>query len=51
MNCHDMKMDNVYECESCGLQIKVVKPCNCESCDACAPDEFDCCGKRLTPAA
>ena len=26
-SCHEMKMDQVYVCEGCGLELKVVKEC------------------------
>ncbi len=51
MNCHEMKNGSTYECTKCGLKVQVVNECNCESCDACAPDELECCGSRLTKAA
>ncbi len=51
MNCHDMKTGQTYECTSCGLKIKVVSECNCDSCDSCAPNELVRCGTRLTQTA
>ncbi|MEF8874061.1 MAG: hypothetical protein V5A88_05250 [Candidatus Thermoplasmatota archaeon] len=50
-DCHDMKEDQVYMCEHCGFELKVVKECDqcCESGEenACAPCEFVCCGEEL----
>ena len=47
LHCHDMKKGLVYMCESCGLEIKVVKECT----DCCGDDvcgcNFSCCGKEL----
>jgi hypothetical protein len=51
--CHDMKLNEVYECEDCGLQLKVVKECRdvgkdkdscCGSSETCT---LLCCGKEL----
>jgi hypothetical protein len=53
-NCHDMKMDEVYSCPDCGLELKVVKTCDhggegedhncCQETDDC---QIVCCGKAL----
>ena len=49
--CHEMKMDEVYVCEDCGMELKVVKEC-CEdeteqqTCQ-CEPCVISCCGKEL----
>jgi hypothetical protein len=50
-NCHEMEMGQVYVCEDCGLELKVVNECEeCgtdpESCD-CPPCQFICCGEPL----
>lgn len=54
--CHDMKMDEVYTCPACGLELKVVteckdqgtpkQDCGCHTTptDACT---FTCCGQEL----
>ena len=55
ITCHDMKMDEIYYCTDCGLELKVVKTCNhqgCEEddCDCCSDGEncaIFCCGKPL----
>ncbi|KQM12469.1 hypothetical protein AOA80_01975 [Methanomassiliicoccales archaeon RumEn M1] len=53
-SCHEMKMNQVYVCEDCGLELKVVK--ECEECGTTAPAEtcgcvqgcsFDCCGSPM----
>lgn len=50
-NCHEMKRDEVYVCEGCGVELKVVKEC-CEDetegqvC-VCTPCEISCCDKPL----
>jgi hypothetical protein len=50
--CHTMKKGQIYMCETCGLQLKVVSECNecCSHSDD--PDEdhcdFYCCGESLT---
>lgn len=28
--CHDLKKDEVYGCEHCKLEVKVIKECVCE---------------------
>jgi hypothetical protein len=51
-SCHDMKLGQVYVCEQCGLELKVVKECEecgkdateCECVEHC---DFACCGKPL----
>ena len=50
-DCHDMKKGEIYHCEECGLELKVVNECvDCgpteEEC-ACGPCEFVCCGEEL----
>lgn len=48
--CADLKVNQVWVCETCGLEIKVVKECNCvqEGAQACAPDDcLTCCNKPL----
>ncbi len=51
--CNEMKMNQVYVCESCGLELKVVKECDeCgeESSAACGCKEacsFECCGEPM----
>jgi hypothetical protein len=51
-HCTEMKVDQVWFCEVCRLEIKVVKGCACSSDpsaeDACPPDaQLVCCGKPL----
>jgi hypothetical protein len=51
-SCHDMRMDEVYECKECGLQVKVIKECEevgtpAETCE-CGPCVIGCCGEELT---
>ena len=51
--CHDLRLDQVYECPDCGLQVKVVKECHDvgkpvdECCDSEATCALKCCGKEL----
>ena len=50
-NCHEMKVGQVYVCEGCGLELKVISECEeCgtdpESCE-CPPCQFVCCGEPL----
>jgi len=52
-NCHELKLDEVYECPGCGLELKVVKECKDvgqPADDCCGSDEnctILCCGKEL----
>jgi predicted nucleic acid-binding Zn ribbon protein len=53
--CHDMKEGEIYYCEDCGLELKVVKECKnaykpveeCECCQEHGPTTFSCCGIAL----
>jgi len=50
-HCHDMKKGEVYVCQECGLELKVVKECReaetpAEQC-CCTPCQFVCCGEEL----
>ena len=51
-SCHEMKLGEVYVCEGCGLELKVVHECKeCgESEEACSCVEhcsFECCGQEM----
>jgi hypothetical protein len=51
-HCTEMKVDQIWHCEVCGLEIKVVKECTCSedpsSPDACPQDAvLICCSKPL----
>ena len=50
-HCHEMKEGQVYTCETCGLELKVVKECtecgtDANTCD-CGECSFMCCDKPL----
>jgi len=48
--CADLKLNQVWICEDCGLEIKIVKECDCsqEGSRACNPDLcLMCCDKAL----
>ena len=49
--CHEMKEGQVYFCDDCGLELKVVKECKeCGTSAAeCSSEEctFVCCNKPL----
>ncbi len=52
ISCHDMKLGQVYVCEECGLELKVVKECrecgeDAADCDCAEPCTFSCCGEEL----
>jgi len=49
-NCDEMELDQVYLCEECGLQLKVVaecEECGADTCGCTAPCTFECCGEPL----
>jgi hypothetical protein len=48
-NCGDMKEGDLYQCNTCGLELAVKKACSCStgSEDACSVD-LQCCGKEMT---
>jgi hypothetical protein len=41
--CNEMKTGQVYSCEKCGLELKVVKSCSACSCER----GLECCGEPL----
>lgn len=50
--CHEMRVDQVYVCEGCGLELKVVRECKecgspAEECRCAEHCTFECCGKPL----
>lgn len=46
--CADMKVGQVYVCGDCGLELKVVKECDCSSgAEECSCSAADCCGGPL----
>jgi len=48
--CVDLKSDQVWVCETCGLEIKIVKECDCSkgASKACEPSAcLTCCDKPL----
>ncbi len=52
IECHDMEKGQIYMCEDCGFEMKVVNECG-ECCETeeegtCATCEFMCCGEELT---
>lgn len=54
-DCHEMKLDEVYGCADCGLEVTVTKECkdaatHTNAGDCCTkPDDcaLVCCGKPL----
>jgi len=52
VSCHEMKLDQVYVCEECGLELKVVSECREagtpeEECSCQVHGGFECCGEPL----
>jgi hypothetical protein len=48
--CADLKLNQVWVCDTCGLEIKIAKECDCakEPSGACKPDDcLTCCDKPL----
>ncbi len=50
MNCSGMKLGQIYICGNCGLELKVVKECDCEG-EICSCSDLECCGGGLKPKA
>jgi hypothetical protein len=50
VDCHEMRLGQVYVCRDCGLRLQVIAECReCES-DECRCEEpcrFECCGEPL----
>jgi hypothetical protein len=54
-NCHEMKRGEIYYCEECGIELKVMKECKntekpaeeCECHPGHDPCTFSCCGSEL----
>ena len=48
--CVDLKLNQVWVCETCGLEIKIAKECDCltEGAKVCEPSAcLTCCDKPL----
>lgn len=58
-NCHEMKNGDIYICEDCGMEIKVIKQCkdygtpadNCTCATSKNHCALSCCGKDLVKKA
>jgi hypothetical protein len=46
-HCHEMKTGEVYVCQSCGLEIKVMSSCGDTGVCSCT-EPVSCCGQPLT---
>jgi len=51
-SCHEMKLGDIYVCEECRLELKVVKECQeCEAeeaaCGCVEGCNFSCCGEEM----
>jgi len=44
--CGQMKLGQVYVCNSCGLELKVVNECDCSE-QECGCEAMSCCGAPL----
>lgn len=52
VHCHEMKKGQIFQCEDCGLELRVVNECkecgtDANECD-CGECTFVCCDKPLT---
>lgn len=52
VDCHNMKLGEIYVCEGCGLELKVVAECkecgeSAESCGCGDHCDFSCCGDPM----
>ena len=58
-SCHDMRINEIYQCTRCGLELKVVKECHnkdipedqCTCHDAGESCALMCCGLPLAKKA
>ena len=46
-HCHEMKTGEIYECQSCGLQLQVLTSCGDTAACSCT-EPVSCCGQPLT---
>ncbi|MGD9157330.1 MAG: hypothetical protein PVG39_02895 [Desulfobacteraceae bacterium] len=46
-NCSDMKVGDVYKCESCDLELQVTKSCSCGAEGGSCSEPLQCCGKDM----
>jgi hypothetical protein len=54
-SCHEMKKGEIYVCEDCGLELKVVRECHsvgkpvadCDCHDDGSECAITCCGREL----
>jgi hypothetical protein len=46
MKCSEMKLGQVYVCKDCGLELKVVRACDCEG-ESCSCADLKCCGEGM----
>ena len=53
MHCHDMKIDQVFRCEECGLELKVIHECKDagKGPDCHSECKLICCDKELVPTS
>lgn len=48
-SCAEMKKGQIYVCQSCGVELQVIKECTeCEENCATDPCAFSCCNQELT---
>jgi len=50
LQCHEMKVGEVYTCSNCNVELQVVKECCETESPACDDDQcaLTCCGEELT---
>lgn len=46
-NCAEMKEEDRFFCETCGLELQVAEPCSCGSGEASCTVPLQCCGKPM----
>jgi len=48
MKCSEMKVGQIYICKECGLELKVVKECDCSAeGQVCSCSDESCCSEQL----
>ncbi|MGP8195639.1 MAG: hypothetical protein ACLQSW_08310, partial [Syntrophobacteraceae bacterium] len=46
-SCGEMCKGEIVECKTCGLELKVEKPCSCGKGEPTCHAPLECCGKAM----
>ena len=52
LSCGSMKKGEIYKCQDCSFEIKVINECDCDHDEPCQDNQasccdFTCCGKPM----